>query len=109
MNLSGMAACILVALTLVVFSQVPATAGDKVAGRQKAQVCQACHGLDGLGKVPGAPHLAGQDEVYFIKAMNDYRTGARKNEMMSVAVGQVTPADYADLAAFYGSLELRKD
>ena len=104
-----MASCALAALIATTFSALPAVAADKVAGRQKAQVCQGCHGLDGLGKVPGAPHLAGQDEVYFVKAMNDYRTGARKNEMMSVAVGQVTPADYADLAAFYASLELKKE
>jgi len=79
-------------------------AGNKVAGRQKAQLCQGCHGLDGLAKVPGAPHLAGQDEVYFVKALGDYKSGARKNEAMSVVIEQITPADYADLAAYYASL-----
>lgn len=38
----------------------PCTAGDVKAGRMKAQMCQACHGLDGLSKVPDAPNIAGQ-------------------------------------------------
>jgi cytochrome c553 len=84
-------------------------AADKDAGRRKAQSCQGCHGLDGYGKVPGAPHLAGQDEAYFIKTMADYKSGARKNEMMSVAIEQVKPEDYADLAAFYASLGPKRD
>jgi mono/diheme cytochrome c family protein len=32
-------------------------AGDIAAGRRKALQCQACHGLDGLSKLPDAPHL----------------------------------------------------
>lgn len=99
----------LTVLALVVCSAFAHAAGDKVAGRTKAQSCQACHGLDGLGKVPGAPHLAGQDEDYFIKAMHDYKSGARKNEMMGVAVQNVPVSDFADLAAFYASLRPKQD
>jgi cytochrome c553 len=95
------------AASILVLAGGIAMAGDPAAGRRKAQACQGCHGLDGLAKVPGAPHLAGQDETYFVKAMNDYRTGARKNEQMSVAIGQTKPEDYADLAAFYASLVAR--
>ena len=39
-------------------------AGDVKAGRQKALQCQTCHGLDGTAKLPEAPNLAGQTEVY---------------------------------------------
>jgi len=38
-------------------------AGNVAAGRQKALQCQTCHGLDGLSKLPEAPHLGGQPEV----------------------------------------------
>ena len=55
-------------------------AGDIAAGRQKALMCQTCHGLDGRAKIPEAPSLAGQSAVYLTKALNDYRSGARKNE-----------------------------
>lgn len=81
-----------------------AAAGDAKAGRQKALQCQACHGLDGLGKIPDAPHIAGQVEVYLVKALTDYKTGARKHEMMSVVMQNLDPNDIEDLAAFYASI-----
>jgi cytochrome c553 len=38
-------------------------ADDAKAGRAKVEdVCAACHGADGLSKVPEAPSLAGQNE-----------------------------------------------
>jgi hypothetical protein len=39
-------------------------AGDVAAGRQKALMCQTCHGLDGTAKIPEAPNLAGQSAIY---------------------------------------------
>ncbi len=79
-------------------------AGDVKAGRQKALQCQACHGLDGMAKLPEAPHLAGQNEAYLIKALKDYRSGMRKNEMMSLVTANLKDADIADLAAYYAAI-----
>jgi cytochrome c553 len=80
-------------------------AGDATAGRKKAVQCQACHGLDGLAKIPGAPHIAGQVEEYLVKAIRAYRSGARKDEMMTVAVRTLSDEDVEDLAAYYASLD----
>jgi cytochrome c553 len=85
---------------------LPARAGDAKAGRQKALQCQTCHGLDGLAKIPEAPNLAGQPEDYLIKSLTDYKTGARKNEMMSVVAPPLSEADIADLAAYFSSIEV---
>lgn len=79
-------------------------AADVKAGRAKAVQCQACHGMDGLAKVPEAPNLAGQNEDYLVKALKDFRSGARQNEMMSVVAKPLSDADIANLAAFYHSL-----
>jgi cytochrome c553 len=81
-----------------------AVAADAKAGRQKALQCQACHGLDGLAKIPDAPHLAGQVEAYLAKSLTDYKTGARKHEMMTVVVQNLSPGDIDDLAAYYASI-----
>jgi cytochrome c553 len=81
-------------------------AQDSAAGRQLALQCQACHGLDGLAKIPGAPHIGGQPKEYLIKAMGDYKTGARKDDMMSVVMPQVSDKDIATLAAYYSSIEI---
>jgi cytochrome c553 len=82
-----------------------AFAADIAAGRAKAVQCQACHGLDGLSKLPEAPNLAGQNEDYLVKALHDFKSGERKNEMMSTVVKPLSDTDIANLAAFYHSLK----
>lgn len=81
-----------------------AAAEDAPAGRQKAMQCQACHGLDGLAKIPGAPHIGGQVKEYLVKSMRDYKTGARKDEVMAVVVRQLSEQDIEDLAAYYAGI-----
>jgi cytochrome c553 len=82
----------------------PTMAADVKAGRQKALQCQTCHGLDGQAKLPDAPNLAGQTEVYLAKALKDYRGGARQNEMMSLVARNLRDDDIADLAAYYAAI-----
>jgi cytochrome c553 len=91
---------------VVILAGVPAEAGDAAAGRRKALQCQTCHGLDGLSKLPEAPHLAGQPERYLIKSLDEYRTGARQNEMMSIVAKTLSDQDVADLAAYYATIEI---
>jgi len=81
-----------------------AAAEDAVAGRQKALQCQACHGLDGLAKIPGAPHIGGQVKEYLVKSMRDYKSGMRKDEMMAVVMRQLSEQDIEDLAAYYAGI-----
>jgi cytochrome c553 len=83
-----------------------AEVGDVAAGRRKALQCQACHGLDGLSKLPDAPHLAGQPERYLVRSLDEYRKGARKNEMMTLVVKDLSDQDIADLAAYYAAIEI---
>ena len=97
----------LIAVTvLLLATAAPSAAGDVAAGRRKALACQACHGLDGLSKLPDAPHLAGQPERYLVKSLDEFRHGVRKNDMMSIVVQQLSDQDVADLAAFYASIEI---
>jgi cytochrome c553 len=83
-----------------------AAAADAAAGRRKALQCQTCHGLDGLSKLPEAPHLAGQPERYLVKSLDDYRKGLRKDDMMTLVVKDLTDQDVADLAAYYAAIEI---
>jgi cytochrome c553 len=82
----------------------PAATADVKAGRQKALQCQACHGLDGQAKLPEAPNLAGQGDIYLVKALKDYRSGARRNDMMSLVARNLKDDDIADLAAYYAAI-----
>jgi cytochrome c553 len=91
-------------LFVVLTAGAAAAAGDAKAGRQKALTCQACHGLDGQAKLPDAPNLAGQNAVYLVKALKDYRSGARRNEIMAVVTRKLADQDIDDVAAYYAAI-----
>lgn len=79
-------------------------AGDAASGKQKSQACAACHGADGNAPIgPDFPRLAGQHYDYLLKAMRDYKSGARKNPMMDGQVSGLSAQDMADLAAYFSS------
>ncbi len=82
------------------------SAGDVKAGRLKAQMCQACHGMDGLSKVPDAPNIAGQTEQYLVAQLQAFKTGSRKNDAMSVVAPSLSDGDIEDLAAYYSAIEI---
>jgi cytochrome c553 len=82
-------------------------AGDAKAGRMKAQMCQACHGADGLSQVPDAPNIAGQVEGYLVTQLQAFKTGARKNEAMSLVAAGLSNQDIDDLAAWFSSIEIK--
>lgn len=88
----------------------PATAdGDPGDGREKAKTCEACHGLDGKSVEPAYPNLAGQYESYLIKALSDYRSGARSDAIMQSFAANLSNQDIEDLAAWYASQEGLED
>jgi len=77
-------------------------AGDAASGKQKSQACAACHGPDGNTPTgPDFPRLAGQHYDYLLKSLRDYKSGARKNPIMGSQVGNLSPQDMADIAAYY--------
>lgn len=78
-----------------------ALAADPAAGKEKSKTCAACHGPDGNSPSAEFPRLAGQHYDYLVKAMNDYKSGARKNAIMAPMAAPLSKRDMADLAAFY--------
>ena len=97
---------ILAATLSMVALQGPARAGDAKLGLALAEKCQACHGLDGISKIPEAPNIAGQVENYLVKQITAFKSGERKNEMMSVVAPDLSDADIENLAAYYAAIEI---
>jgi cytochrome c553 len=95
------------AVLLLAASDGASHAGDVMAGRAKAMMCQACHGLDGLAITPDAPNIAGQTEPYLTIQMQAFKTGVRKNDAMSVVMPPLSDADIEDLAAYYSAIEIK--
>lgn len=83
-----------------------ASGTEAQAGKAKAAQCFACHGPDGLAKVPDAPNLAGQNESYLVKALNDYKSGARKHEVMSMMTRNLSSSDIQQLASYFSSIPI---
>ena len=81
--------------------------GDVAVGRQKAQQCEICHGLDGLSKMGQAPNLAGQNEEYMVEQLKQFQSGRRQNEIMSLVAPTLSPEDIQNLAAYYAAIEIK--
>lgn len=82
----------------------PLVLADAVAGKEKSALCAGCHGSDGISLVDEIPNLAGQKEVYLVKVLGDYRSGTRKNPIMSSIAQGLSDDDIRDLAAYFSSL-----
>jgi cytochrome c553 len=66
-----------------------------------------CHGLDGQARIPQAPNLSGQVEQYLVEQIQAFKSGTRKNDMMTLVVKPLSESDVADLAAYYAAVEVK--
>lgn len=80
-----------------------AAAADVEAGKKKvAEVCAACHGIDGATPTtPDYPKLAGQYPDYLAKALRDYKSGARKNAIMAGMAQGLTEQDIQNISQYF--------
>jgi cytochrome c553 len=99
-------AFVLSSIFLAVIADHARAAGNVKAGREKARMCEACHGLNGLSKIPEAPNLAGQVENYMIEQLSAFKAGERKNEQMSLIARTLSRQEIEDLSAYYAAIEV---
>ena len=81
-------------------------AGDAAAGKTKSATCVACHGPNGNSPTnPVWPKLAGQHPSYIMKQLNEFKSGDRKDNLMSPMAAPLAEQDMLDLAAYFSSKE----
>ena len=97
----------MVAVATLIMAANAQAAGDAAAGKTKAAACAACHGVDGNSTNPEWPKLAGQHAKYLEKQIKAFKSGARKDPLMSPMVANLSDEDIADLAAYYASQKPR--
>ncbi|HTS55377.1 MAG TPA: cytochrome c, partial [Burkholderiales bacterium] len=51
--------------------------------------------------VYSVPKLGGQNAGYIVKALQDYKSGSRKNTTMRAIAVRLSEQDMADIAAYY--------
>jgi len=94
---------LLALLALLALLPVCAMAQDAAAGKEKAAVCGACHGVDGNSTIPQYPILAGQTARYLYLQLKDFKEGRRKDPLMSPMAANLSKKDMLDLAAYFAA------
>lgn len=88
------------ALILCAAALAPLSA--QAAPEQLIAVCQSCHGPGGAKPIaPNYPILAGQHANYLKQAMEGYRSGERKNAVMSAQAAALSDDDVKALALYF--------
>lgn len=88
-----------------VISNSALPAGNVAGGATKAVVCQACHGANGNSTNPEWPSLAGIGADYIADQLKNFKDGKRANPVMMPNAMALSPADMADLGAYFDSLK----
>lgn len=80
------------------------------AKQQRLQVqvnfCAPCHGKTGFSAIDIYPNLAGQQSDYLLKQLRDFKSKARKDNVMNGMVSRLTDEDMQGLAQFYAGIEI---
>lgn len=85
---------------------VYANAADVADGKRIAEAtCAGCHGANGISRIQGVPHLAGQRAAYLYVELRAYQSGARADGAMSNTVKPLNDSALVKVAAYYASLE----
>ena len=93
--------------SVTVFAALPVNAADSISGRTIAEnVCQTCHGMDGIATTPVSANLSGQQEIYLKIQLERYRLGERQDPQMNIIAKVLSDDDIDNLAAYYSSIKI---
>ena len=68
---------------------------------EKAQLCAACHGENGIPQEKTTPVIWGQYQGYLYLELRDYKSGAHKNDIMSPLAETLAREDMMALALYF--------
>ncbi len=94
----------LIGALLLPLAPAEGATGDVAAGQARAETCLACHGAQGVSQMPGVPSLAGQTDSFLQWQLVFFRSGRRKNELMSPMAAELSDEDVRNLGAYFASL-----
>ncbi|MBI3772026.1 MAG: c-type cytochrome [Gammaproteobacteria bacterium] len=74
------------------------------AGKITAMPCSSCHSLDGASHNAAIPSLAGLNQAYLAKALDEYFNGKRHSSVMGIFRTSFTPQKIKEVTAYFSSL-----
>jgi cytochrome c553 len=72
---------------------------------EKAQLCAICHGANGVPIDKTTPVIWGQNEGYLYLQLRDFKSGSRRNDIMSPMAASLEKDDMKALAAYFANLK----
>jgi cytochrome c553 len=84
-----------------------ATSDPSKAQQIATTVCAACHGPDGNSPASANPILAGQHTAYVATQLGHFKSGERKNAIMTPIAATLSPADMNNLAAYFANQKMK--
>jgi cytochrome c553 len=72
-----------------------------------SQSCASCHNADGNSAIAANPKLAQQHPEYILKQLQDFKSGKRKNAIMSPMAATLSEQDMRDIAWFVASKKVK--
>jgi cytochrome c553 len=88
-------------LSILVLAGAASAASLEMPGITKVYACSACHGFNGHSPSDTMPILAGMDQAYFKKAIQDYATGKRPSPEMEPYAKMVLVIGVDDVAVYF--------
>ena len=97
-------AALLPAALVLAAAMLPAGAPAQTID-EKAQVCAGCHGDKGVPQQSGWPVISGQQQGYLYLQLRDFKSGARKNGIMSPIAANLDQSDLLPIAEYFSKLK----
>jgi cytochrome c553 len=93
----------LIFLALALAISVPAARGESI--EEKAQLCAACHGEDGVPPEQSfpVPLIWGQNLGYLLFQLRDFKSGSRKSDVMTPIAQALPHDDLTALAQYFAN------
>ena len=102
---------------LIVSAMQVCAAGDAAKGKARYAVCQACHGVDGMGnKALNSPKIAGQEPWYLERQLKNFKAGIRGADskdtygmqMRPMALTLADDQSIRDMAAYVSNMPVER-
>jgi cytochrome c553 len=96
---AAIAAFVLAGSSALAADEFPAKITDKV------KFCAGCHGEQGIPIEKTFPVIWGQNAGYLFYQLRDFKSGARKNDLMSPIAANLDQSDLLPLAEYFSKLK----
>lgn len=96
----------LISIFMVGLVAAPAVVMADASVPEKAQLCASCHGPAGTKPIlPDYPIIGGQYPDYLKRALEEYKSGVRKNAVMNAQAAQLSKEEIKQLSQYFGAQE----